>query len=480
MEGRSGQPDWPAVVRHELVEGWPRWLSFACIWLWTCIVGASPACIELAVQMGSFMAVPTVFVLFAAVGTLVVVICLSDVLSTIAGSRGAMGLSGFLLVSGSLLVGCSMAFGGVVPFVAGSCMGGAAIGFLKIAWGEMFSRMSLRAGLACMGTALVASTAAALCLLCLPVCCQALALVACSLPCSALARRGTGLLACDAPPPPPPGAAKTVAFSWTLLILPALVGLSAGLVGGVLAARPAQSGGLQSIGFLVAEMMAGVALLCSSKFLSARFGAPQIYAAGLLFTVAGIAFTATGAIPPWLAASVHRLGFSLFYFFMVVYWGDLARRMGRPVVRTYALGYTVLQAAQIPGLMAGYGLSGSAQSSAMALLFTSVVLAFFVIVLLVYTDTRSSLRRWLTAGEPTEATDEIPEACAALSARFSLSPREREVLSLLARGRTASYVGKSLGIAPDTAKTHIRSIYRKLGVHTQQELIDLVLARADE
>ena len=99
---------------------------------------------------------------------------------------------------------------------------------------------------------------------------------------------------------------------------------------------------------------------------------------------------------------------------------------------------------------------------------------FFVVTLLVFNDPRSALRQWLTAGEPAEVTDEIPEACAAIAARFSLSPREREVLSLLARGRTAAYIGRSLGIAPDTAKTHMRSIYRKMDIHSQQDLIELI------
>lgn len=33
---------------------------------------------------------------------------------------------------------------------------------------------------------------------------------------------------------------------------------------------------------------------------------------------------------------------------------------------------------------------------------------------------------------------------------------------------------RDLGIAKGTAQTHIENIYQKLGVHKQQELIDLV------
>jgi DNA-binding CsgD family transcriptional regulator len=60
----------------------------------------------------------------------------------------------------------------------------------------------------------------------------------------------------------------------------------------------------------------------------------------------------------------------------------------------------------------------------------------------------------------------------ALSEESRLSPREREVFYLLAKGRNAEHVSKTLFISPHTAKTHIYRIYRKLDVNTQQELID--------
>ena len=55
-----------------------------------------------------------------------------------------------------------------------------------------------------------------------------------------------------------------------------------------------------------------------------------------------------------------------------------------------------------------------------------------------------------------------------------LTPRESEVIVLLAYGRTLSIIARDLQIAKGTARTHIENIYRKLDVHKQQELIDLV------
>lgn len=57
---------------------------------------------------------------------------------------------------------------------------------------------------------------------------------------------------------------------------------------------------------------------------------------------------------------------------------------------------------------------------------------------------------------------------------YALSPRQKEVLILLARGRNAHYIMNELCVSNATVKSHIYSVYRKLGVHTQQELIDLI------
>ena len=64
--------------------------------------------------------------------------------------------------------------------------------------------------------------------------------------------------------------------------------------------------------------------------------------------------------------------------------------------------------------------------------------------------------------------------CAAVARDFGLTPRESEVIVLLAYGRTLAIIARDLHIAQGTARTHIENIYRKLDVHKQQELIDLV------
>lgn len=64
--------------------------------------------------------------------------------------------------------------------------------------------------------------------------------------------------------------------------------------------------------------------------------------------------------------------------------------------------------------------------------------------------------------------------CAEVAAVHGLSPREAEVLVYLARGFTPAYIAKSLVLSISTVRTHVRNIYRKLGIGKREELLHLI------
>ena len=72
----------------------------------------------------------------------------------------------------------------------------------------------------------------------------------------------------------------------------------------------------------------------------------------------------------------------------------------------------------------------------------------------------------------TSVLEEMARSC-------GLTSREAEIFEKLARGRNAQFLQNELGIKHSTAKSHIAHIYAKLGVHGQQELIDLVEAQTN-
>ena len=59
----------------------------------------------------------------------------------------------------------------------------------------------------------------------------------------------------------------------------------------------------------------------------------------------------------------------------------------------------------------------------------------------------------------------------------SLSPRERQVLELLAEGHLYKQIAAKLGLTPDTIHEYIKSIYKKLHVHSRTEAVVKFLGR---
>ncbi|WP_139652436.1 helix-turn-helix transcriptional regulator [Raoultibacter phocaeensis] len=73
-----------------------------------------------------------------------------------------------------------------------------------------------------------------------------------------------------------------------------------------------------------------------------------------------------------------------------------------------------------------------------------------------------------------EQTDAIEAQCARIAERFALTERETDVFNLLAKGRNVPFIEEELIISRNTIKTHIKHIYQKMDLHSQQELIDMV------
>lgn len=84
------------------------------------------------------------------------------------------------------------------------------------------------------------------------------------------------------------------------------------------------------------------------------------------------------------------------------------------------------------------------------------------------------------AGAGLRSIDEIAAAQAdSMARRFALSSREHEVLTYLLSGRSRPYIRDELHLSLNTINTHVRNVYAKAGVHSQQELLTLARSLAD-
>jgi DNA-binding NarL/FixJ family response regulator len=79
----------------------------------------------------------------------------------------------------------------------------------------------------------------------------------------------------------------------------------------------------------------------------------------------------------------------------------------------------------------------------------------------------SKVVRRATRGRPAAAADQIE----------ALTPREIDVLRLVARGMTNRQAGRELGISHRTVQGHLASVYGKLGVSSRTEAVTEALKR---
>lgn len=194
--------------------------------------------------------------------------------------------------------------------------------------------------------------------------------------------------------------------------------------------------------------------------------------------IIGIAFVALPIFSDSTAViqAVCVVGFNSFYFMTWALWAE--NRTDPLFAKRFVLGLFVLVGSESLGSALSVHVITALQESGTALAIVSLVAVYLLLMtgMLSINRETSGLE---SADRPSHPPDRLSvsareHATGDWGARFGLSARESEVFELLARGRNRSYISKELFISDNTTRSHMKSIYRKLGIHSQQELIDLI------
>lgn len=254
---------------------------------------------------------------------------------------------------------------------------------------------------------------------------------------------------------------------------------------------PASATFLFSFSFITAIAFAGIGGE-SASYASGDFFAPMLLlCAVVLLANAAVLPLTTIAVPaiivaviaasylhlePALSFDLAALGMFLFLAYAVVLLCASAKGNRR---RTLAA-FTGLMVAFAAGCLIGrlsmalcFALAEPFASNIMVLL--SILAANAAMIILI--------RRGATPGRSAELFEEEqaqtggPDALRRAkvdraAAACGLGEREKEVLMLLLEGRSASEVASAMVVANGTAKSHIRHVYKKLGVHSRDELFE--------
>ena len=86
---------------------------------------------------------------------------------------------------------------------------------------------------------------------------------------------------------------------------------------------------------------------------------------------------------------------------------------------------------------------------------------------------RTMTRRLIAEFRSITAKAAMRSASRTQASGSELSPREKQILVLLAEGLSTEAMSSELGLAIETVRTHIKSILRKLRVHSRQEAVEV-------
>ena len=82
-------------------------------------------------------------------------------------------------------------------------------------------------------------------------------------------------------------------------------------------------------------------------------------------------------------------------------------------------------------------------------------------------------------GAPPRPTTKAVQHTGRRATLIPLTPREREVFTLLARGFNAQEIAEQLALSPDTIRTHVRNGMVTLGARTRIQAVAMALARQE-
>lgn len=192
--------------------------------------------------------------------------------------------------------------------------------------------------------------------------------------------------------------------------------------------------------------------------------------AGALFLPAPMLFP---NVPAYLPLAIDVGAFQCLGMGMWILIAGLCRRYQASCLFAFGLIRAAWSAGPLVGMLIGrwlwYGIgldiAGAFTAACMCVLLIALVNNF------VFTE--NTLARALSI-MPTDRKQRFQDRCRAVIERYGLTEREGEIMIMFAKGRNLPYVQEELCLSKSTVSTHRQHIYQKLGVHSAQEMIDLI------
>ena len=273
------------------------------------------------------------------------------------------------------------------------------------------------------------------------------------------------------------GSLKTLGPIWRPVICIGVIGFSGGVARAMSLEVDPNAELMRAmfpIGYFASSLLAGVSSRCGIGFRSDRLYIALLIASSTAFLVVPLFGDTYLAV----LSGIENAVFSIASICMVAMSLLLAREKGVGCVPVAAI---------VLGTVYGCVGLGQLFGSFFAYSSMTALIPGFVVYIVLLTGTfvrphgKKDWRESRTDSEMTTVAYFVENVTAsqirdnaALRNRYGISDREIDVLVLLLNGRNAATIADTLGISENTARSHLKNLYKKTGVHNRQDLLDLV------
>lgn len=392
------------------------------------------------------------------------------------GKRSLYTMTAVLMIVGTLSQLLSLVMPGHVVFLGWSAAlcGGVGTGLIILLWSELYGCLNPFRVVLYYSASLVVS--ALVIYLCRSLDTTAFVVVAVLLPLVSVASVAAGFRSLPSEHLPR-SKAGNISIPWRIILIMGVYGFAYGLKAQQL--YQGEFGPHSAIGVvLIATVMFLLVAVRGKSFefsLIFRIALPLAVAAFLLVPSVGV----------WSSQFSNfciSASYTAFSIFVMVVLANLSYRYGASAILLFGLERGLRACFILAGRGTDAVVSTYLEPDTGGLLLSSLVVVLVIVATMMLVSDKTLLGRWSLARPGMHRVEDDEEArrallsqqCSAAAQAFGLSQREVEVLQLLAQQKKISTIEQELFISTNTAKTHIRHIYRKFDIHSREELLEVL------
>ena len=274
----------------------------------------------------------------------------------------------------------------------------------------------------------------------------------------------------DLPPAMKEGDPKTI--PWKPILLMAVCTFAGGF--GALPTQLLVPGNV--LGALFVTVLVFFGVLSASRW----FNFDTIYQLAFPLFIVGFLFVMpTFGTNAQIMALCYDAGYTMLSMYIMIVMSNITYRFGVNAVWINGIERGIRYVVELLGWLVFAGASANLGDELTSMLYGIVAVAVVLTFLVIFFTERGLSAKWGIVLKDDGLENASSEGRLAirvsdLSRAFNLSPREEEVLQLIAQRNTVAEIEEVLYVSQGTVKAHINHIYRKFDIHSKTELFELL------